>query len=261
MWRTLCQSVMGSFHVQTGLPCQDYGACKVLGQDVLLGAVADGAGSAEHSDLGAKKTVEASLKFLADAFDGDNLEKTAFAETGTEPELTKIFQKLFPQLLAHIQQTLEEYAKKEQLDIKDLATTLLVVLVTSKWLAAMQVGDGFIVFKPVGGDYQLLFQPDKGEYINETTFVTASNALQDIQIRVLAKPVAFICMATDGVEKVSVNYTNWEPFPPFFQPLEEYLQQTENPLDEDLKEFLEREDLNKLTTDDKTLLLAFWPHE
>jgi len=66
MWRTLCQSVVGSFHIQAGLPCQDYGAYQVLGQDVLIGAVADGAGSAKHSDLGAKITVKAALQFLED---------------------------------------------------------------------------------------------------------------------------------------------------------------------------------------------------
>jgi hypothetical protein len=234
--------------VQTGLPCQDYGAYKLLGQDVLIGAVADGAGSAKHSDFGAKITVKAALQFLE-----ENLKKKAFAATETEAELKEIFQ----QLLAYVQQTLEEYAKKEQLDINDLATTLLVVLITSKRLAAMQIGDGFIVFKPLEGNYQLLFRPDKGEYINETTFVTSSNALEDMQIGVLTEPVAFICVATDGVEKVSIDYKTWQPFPPFFQPLEEYLHHTETPLQEDLKEFLEREDLNKLTTDDKTLLLAF----
>ncbi|MFM6062148.1 MAG: PP2C family serine/threonine-protein phosphatase [Microcystis panniformis] len=248
MWKTLCQSVVGSFHVQTGLPCQDYGAYKLLGQDVLIGAVADGAGSAKHSDLGAKITVEAALQFLE-----ENLKKTALAATETEAELKEIFWRL----LAYVQQILQKEAEKEQLDINDLATTLLVVLVTSKRLAAMQIGDGFIVFKPLGGNYQLLLQPDKGEYINETTFVTSSNAVEDMQIKVLTEPVAFICVATDGVEKVSIDYKNWQPFPPFFQPLEEYLQQTETPLQEDLKEFLEREDLNKLTTDDKTLLLAF----
>ncbi|MFM6899886.1 MAG: protein phosphatase 2C domain-containing protein, partial [Microcystis panniformis] len=78
MWKTLCQSVVGSFHVQTGLPCQDYGAYKLLDQDVLIGAVADGAGSAKHSDLGAKITVEAALQFLE-----ENLKKTALAATGT----------------------------------------------------------------------------------------------------------------------------------------------------------------------------------
>ena len=63
MWRTLCQSVVGSFHVQTGLPCQDYGDYKLLGQDVLIGAVADGAGSAKHSDLGAKKQLKQRCNF------------------------------------------------------------------------------------------------------------------------------------------------------------------------------------------------------
>ena len=157
MWRTLCQSVVGSFHVQTGLPCQDYGAYKLLGQDVLIGAVADGAGSAKHSDLGAKITVKAALQFLE-----ENLKKTALAATGTEAELKEIFRRL----LAYVQQILQEKAEKEQLDINDLATTLLVVLVTSKRLAAMQIGDVFIVFKPLGGNYQLLLQPDKGEWGN-----------------------------------------------------------------------------------------------
>jgi len=54
-------------------------------------------------------------------------------------------------MLAYVQQILQEETEKEQLDINDLATTLLVVLVTSKRLAAMQIGDGFIVFKPLGG--------------------------------------------------------------------------------------------------------------
>ena len=119
--------------------------------------MADGAGSAKHSDLGAKITVEAALHFLE-----ENLEKTAFAATETEAELKEIFRRL----LAYVQQTLQEEAEKEQLDINDLATTLLVVLVTSKRLAAMQIGDVFIVFKPLGGNYQLLLQPDKGDWGN-----------------------------------------------------------------------------------------------
>ena len=77
--------------------------------------------------------------------------------------------------------------------------------------------------------------------------VASSNALEDMQIKVLNEPAAFICVATDGVEKVSIDYKNWQPFPPFFQPLEEYLQQTKTPLKEDLKEFLEREDWEHLT--------------
>ncbi|WP_255611310.1 PP2C family serine/threonine-protein phosphatase [Synechocystis sp. PCC 7339] len=160
--------------------------------------------------------------------------------------------------MTKVQQELQHVTQVSKVEFPDLATTLLVFIATSKWLVAMQIGDGFILAKPVGEKYQLLFQPDKGEYINETTFVTSANASAEMQIRVLAEPLEFICAATDGVEKVAINYADWQPFPPFFQPLEQYLQTTEQPLEEDLKEFLQRKDLNARTTDDKTLLLALW---
>jgi hypothetical protein len=162
-------------------------------------------------------------------------------------------------LLTKVQREFHAVTKVSQAEFPELATTLLVFITTSKWLVAMQIGDGFILIKPVGGKYELLFQPDKGEYINETTFVTSTNAVAEMQIRILAEPVEFICASTDGVEKVAINYADWQPFSPFFEPLEQYLQTTVQPLEEDLKEFLEREDLNNRTTDDKTLLLALWP--
>jgi len=258
MWRTICQSAIGSFHVDMGLPCQDYGAYQTLGKDILIGAVADGAGSAKHSDLGAKVAVETAIAFLADKINIPDGNKETLAINVTPEKLNRICKPLFPQLLFQIQQQLERQAHEKQLKIQDLATTLLVFIATSKWLAAMQIGDGFILIKPLGENYQLLFQPDKGEYINETTFITSTNALEEMQIAVLAEPVEFICAATDGVEKVAINYATWQPFSPFFQPLEQYLQTTEEPLSADLKEFLEREDLNARTTDDKTLLLALW---
>jgi hypothetical protein len=258
MWRTVCQSAIGRFHIEAGLPCQDYGAYQPLGKDILIGAVADGAGSAKHSDLGAKVAVETAIAFLTDLVDIADDDGQTLAENSSQQELTNIFKRLFPKLLTQVQQQLQQQGQHQQLELSELATTLLVFIATSKWLAAMQIGDGFILIKPVGGVYQLLFQPDKGEYINETTFITSANALAEMQIRVLAKPTEFICAATDGVEKVAINYANWQPFPPFFQPLEQYLQTTEKPLETDLKEFLEREDLNARTTDDKTLLLALW---
>ncbi|MEY2985136.1 MAG: hypothetical protein RLZZ568_1753 [Cyanobacteriota bacterium] len=261
MWRTVCQSAIGSFHVETGLPCQDYGAYQPLGKDILIGAVADGAGSAKHSDLGAKVAVETAIQFIIDRVDEQNAGHQALAENGSEETLSAIFERFFPLLLTKVDKGLHAVAQKSNVEFPDLATTLLVFIATSQWLAAMQIGDGFILVKPVGGAYQLLFRPDKGEYINETTFVTSANALADMQIRVLAEPLEFVCAATDGVEKVAINYATWQPFPPFFQPLEQYLQQSDNPLDEDLKEFLERKELNDRTTDDKTLLLAVWTQD
>ena len=48
-----------------GLPCQDFADFRIL-DDVIIGAVADGAGSAKPADIGAKLAVEATIKYLAE---------------------------------------------------------------------------------------------------------------------------------------------------------------------------------------------------
>ena len=101
---------------------------------------------------------------------------------------------------------------------------------------------------------------DKGEFANETTFVTSRNALDDMQVSVISHPLEFICAATDGLERVALRVSDWMPFAPFFNPLSEYLAQTPNP-DEDkayLASFLDSERLNQKTQDDKTLLLCLY---
>ncbi|WP_339461668.1 protein phosphatase 2C domain-containing protein, partial [Nodularia spumigena] len=134
-------------------------------------------------------------------------------------------------------------------------------IATPHWLGAMQIGDGFIVVRPQDSeDYQLLFQPDKGEFANETTFITSKDALAEMQVKVISEPQKFICASTDGLEKLAIRISDWKPFPPFFKPFEEYLEETANPEDEAeyLVNFLKSERLNARTDDDKTLLLCLW---
>jgi hypothetical protein len=44
--------------------CQDYSNYRCY-DDIIIGAVSDGAGSAKHSDVGAKLAVETTLSFLS----------------------------------------------------------------------------------------------------------------------------------------------------------------------------------------------------
>ena len=127
----------------------------------------------------------------------------------------------------------------------------------------MQIGDGFIVMRSQEPEYKLLFQPDKGEFANETTFITSKNALKEMQVEVISQKQEFICASTDGLEKVAIRLSDWKPFPPFFKPLEEYLQQTANPEKEYqyVDDFLNSERLNSRTDDDKTLLLCLFDRE
>lgn len=139
-----------------------------------------------------------------------------------------------------------------------------MVVATPTWVAAMQIGDGFIVVRSKQEQLQLLFPADKGEYINETTFVTSTNALDRMKVSVRSLRPEFICASTDGLERVAIRMSNNIPFTPFFQPLEEYMQETSYPeqSDEYLIGFLDSDRLNARTDDDKTLLLCLYdsPH-
>jgi hypothetical protein len=125
----------------------------------------------------------------------------------------------------------------------------------------MQIGDGFLVVSLQDEpSYQLLFHPDKGEFINETSFITSGNALDRMKVNVLMGKQKFICASTDGLENVSLSSRNWLPFSPFFKPLETYIKQTNNPEinKQYLINFLGSERLQSRTDDDITLLLCFY---
>ncbi len=126
------------------------------------------------------------------------------------------------------------------------------------WLAAMQIGDGLFVLRAPAGGYELLFTPDRGEYHNETTFVTTPGAQTRRQVCVREQPIDFLCAATDGIERICIRYQDWAPHAPFFKPLDDYMQSFPGPEQSarDLAEFLTREKMRTAADDDRSLLLC-----
>jgi hypothetical protein len=288
-WKAIARSAIGTSHQKQEMPCQDYGDYKII-DEVIIGAVADGAGSAKYADIGAKLAVKSVLEAFTKE-DISNITETLHPETSetnkppnwvwksltslgtierngtssvaihqpqsrSEQEVSQLFTKTVQKVRA----VLEEQAAENNYSVHDLACTLLVFIATPHWIAAMQIGDGFIVLRYQEEDTQLLFPPDKGEYINETAFVTSVNALEAMRICVKTGKPEFICASTDGLERLAIRMSDWTPFIPFFQPLEEYLRETSNPEQEDeyLISFLESDRLNARTDDDKTLLLCLY---
>lgn len=260
-WKTITRSAIGTLHQTINLPCQDAGSDRVL-DEVVMGVVADGAGSAKYADVGAKLAVTTALDFLARTEEWLQRQRHLSWDSLVQRPSEKMAHNLFTKVVDQAVTVLHQTADRNQWDIDDLACTLIAFIATPHWLAAMQIGDGFLVVRPPDQDYRLLFQPHKGEYVNQTTFVTSETALADMQIQVLAEPQYFICAATDGLEKVAIRLSDWTAFPPFFQPLEEYLQETADPNQEDdyLVSFLASDRLNQRTDDDKTLLLCLYDH-
>ncbi|WP_414544055.1 PP2C family serine/threonine-protein phosphatase [Nostoc sp. CCY0012] len=261
-WKAIARSEVGTSHQSQEIPCQDYGFYRIY-DDVIVGAVADGAGSAKYSDVGSQLAVKTGLKYLSKISEYLHKRKRCwqrFSQKLSQTEAEKLFSKTHKKVLAELcnKATTEDYS------IHDLACTLLVFVATPNWLAAMQIGDGFIVVRPhEDSGYQLLFKPDKGEFANETTFITSENALKEMQVDVISGEQEFICVSTDGLEKVAIRLQEWKAFPPFFKPFEEYLRETSNPEENDkyLIELLQSERLNARTDDDKTLLLCLWERE
>jgi serine/threonine protein phosphatase PrpC len=251
-WKAVARSAIGTSHQKQGIVCQDYGDYRIF-DNVIVGAVADGAGSAKHSDVGAKLAVEMVLKCFS--------EINEFPQKQDSQPLSKEeAQKVFSEIVNKVITELQKQADEGDYSVNDLACTLLVFLATPDYVAAMQIGDGFIVIRSQESEYQLLFQPDKGEFANETTFITSTNALEEMQVKVITEKQEFICASTDGLEKVAIRLSDWQPFSPFFKPLEEYLHEPVNSEEEDkyLMEFLNSERLNSRTDDDKTLLLCLF---
>jgi serine/threonine protein phosphatase PrpC len=259
-WRSLSRSVVGTRHQHRQLPCQDAGGTRILG-DIMLGAIADGASSASQSEIGAKLAVKIALDYL------ENLEQwlqpndehpgwPTVERSPTEAQIKRLFERTTHKVRAALKQQAEENGY----GFEDLASTVLAFVATPHWFAAMQIGDGFIVGSMGDGTYQLMFQPDKGEFVNQTTFVTASTALEDLQFRVIPGSPRFICAATDAFERLALKTQDWSTHPPFFKPLEEYLLETPSPEEDDtyITGFLDSEHLNSHTDDDKTLLLCLY---
>ncbi len=249
-WQAVAGSAIGTKHISGGKPCQDYAAYQITSEgQVAIGAVADGMGSAAHAEIGSKIAVEVAISQLR--------LRDWLAKPITQSE-AKVF---FNSLLNTVVNSLQQQAKTSNYPLKDLACTLLVFVATRNWLAAMQVGDGLIVVRAKNRpNYQLLFQPDKGEYINYTTPVTSRDAAEKMQADVWLGEHEFICAATDGIENISLVKRR-EPFDKFFQGLESQIMRsgkTQPEKEAELNEFLNSDKINKKTDDDKTILMGIY---
>lgn len=276
IWRAVVHSAIGTRHSRHQLPCQDYGRYIQSGS-VMLGAVSDGAGSARYADIGACLAVETALLQMKLQIESRWMSQVdAPSKSGAPSQATAPFpgpntpftasqaQSLFARVVTEVVRVLQHKAEIEHWALRDLSCTLLTFIATPTWVAAMQIGDGFMVISAAtetAAPYQLLFSPSKGEYINETCFVTSAAALEQMQVGIYPHPPQFICAATDGLERVALRLSDWSPFSPFFKPFEDCLRLAPDQAADYLQTFLSSERLNARTDDDKTLLLCLYAQE
>jgi hypothetical protein len=247
-WIVVGAAVQGWAHEKLELPCQDALAYRALPGGILLAALADGAGSAERADLGASTAVAAALDTLA-----AGLELAAPEETGD-------WETLLRGAFAAARQALDWLAEEQAEPLREFATTLICAAAGSRLIVA-QLGDGAVVGRTSQGELFAATRPQRGEYANETLFLTGEGALEQVEVQVIETGVDALAVMSDGLTRLALKLPAGDPHSPFFEPLFSFLERESTAGDGAVAEtalanFLASERVNARTDDDKSLLLA-----
>jgi protein phosphatase 2C-like protein len=252
-WRYAFASAVGTSHARLDRPCQDASVCQVLttteGQPVLVALVADGAGSADRAEVGARLA----CTFLLD-------EITAHLAAGGAPrDLTR---DVVTELLHALQDRIGAQAAAEDRNLRDFASTLLGAVVGLGEAVFFQVGDGAIVVStPEEEDgYAWVFWPGSGEYENTTFFVTDADVASRLEWDASERPIDQVALFSDGLQRLALHYQSRTAHAPFFRSKMQVLEAAEDAspaaLSAQLALFLSSPPVNERTDDDKTLILA-----
>jgi uncharacterized membrane protein len=267
-WKAIAFSEAGTSHQQSGLTCQDYAKFIKLNDfgetvndgDIIIGAVSKGSEGCKHSDIGSQLAVETVLNYLQDRikFVGVNEAKKNCLLDISKEEADLVVRQFFLQTVEKVSKNLDIKSQELRCYPQDLSCTLLVVIATSKWLAAMRIGDGFIVIKQPESEYQLLFDPIRRESANKTTFLPASNALELMQFKISFGVQEFIFTSTDSLEILAFDIT--EDFQmSFFDCCREVIEKhSEDSGKRIIQSWLQSEYINNVTVNDTIILVCFY---
>lgn len=190
MWNTIQCAVQGRGHVKSNIPCQDKTYfLSEKGTQVI--ALADGAGSAALSHIGAEYVSRTICENLTDNFDSYFQENDGVA----------IKRKIINDLVTG----LKRVATENDCSIKDLASTLLMVAIKEDKYIIIHIGDGVIGYLK-NGQLKIASHPENGEFVNTTVFVTSADVLVTMKILKgsLGNIDGFVLMS-DGTESSFYN--------------------------------------------------------
>ena len=171
-WRVVRASVQGTSHAKTGQPCQDSSSVgEDLPQGIFVAAIADGAGSAELSADGSRIAAQAATRMAA-----------RLVRLHVQPLYEGVLKEILQEAVRHAREELEAEACRREKDLKSFATTLIVAICAPEITGAAQIGDGAMVTAGKGmphddedGGFTLFSAPQRGEYANNTNFITSDN--------------------------------------------------------------------------------------
>ena len=243
-WRVVSVSVAGTSHEKRGQPCQDANHWQILPDGILVAAVADGAGSANLGEVGAKIAVSAAVETVSTQklLPADNF--------GWQLLLVDALRAAKTAVLAESQ--------VREVEARELAATLILVVATPELVIAAQVGDGAAVVGDEEENILPLTAPQTGEHINETTFLISEQGVETAQVKIWGGKPVHLAIFSDGLQMLALKMPMGLPHSPFFAPLFKFMTAVtdEQEATKQLEEFLRSPKVTGRTDDDLTLLLA-----
>lgn len=222
--------------------CQDYNEIYIRqDEQFYVFAAADGAGSAENSDIGARVSCERVCRIVHKNFD-------FFFDC--DPFLVKkiIIQKL--------RASLRYEARKKRSTLDEFASTLLFVAIKHYKIIAGHIGDGMIVYCK-NNQFEILSHPENGEFLNLTYFVTSKYYLHHLRLyKGEIENIKSFFLMTDGMANIFYSRKQKKIQKSFLESINKLDANNEITLKESVCALLET-DISKRTNDDCTLVAAY----
>lgn len=166
MFKEFHYQARGHSHLRNGTPVQDRTKYASRGGVQVL-CLADGAGSASHSQFGAQAVVEEGCAVLVELF----------ADYAASNDGVQVKVDLLGRLVAKV----AAVAERHDVSPDDLASTFLCVAVSGDSFLGAHIGDGVVGYLKHDG-LKVISAPDNAEFANQTTFVTSARALESMRL-------------------------------------------------------------------------------
>lgn len=190
MFKEFHYQVRGQGHLRDGTPVQDRTRYLSRGGVQAL-CLADGAGSASHSELGAQALVDEGCSMLVERF-----AELASSDDGARVKVA---------LLEQLNSKLNGVAIRHGVAASDLASTFLCVAASEERFIGAHIGDGVVGYVK-NGQLRVISAPDNSEFMNQTTFVTSGHALESMRLfRGDLDGVAGFILMSDGTAESLFN--------------------------------------------------------
>ncbi len=244
----MASSTRGSSHIRLGTRKQDAFRCFVPqnSPNYLICVVSDGAGSAELGGEGASLVCRTISLLMQQHLKDESVLPS--------DEL----------ILSWVDQTRDRIAyaaSQRSKTVRDFAATMICLVSNGSDTLVAQVGDGCAAFKEVDSTgWKVPLWPDHGEYASTTNFITDD---PEAKIRITRSSIQLsaIAVLTDGLERLSLDFSSLKPHDGFFNGIAKPLL-TSNSVGKDrtlskiLDDYLQSETICSRTDDDKTLVVA-----